>query len=251
MNPEDLLCRIRIVLCQTHHPGNIGAVARAMNTMGLSRLHLVQPKTFPDAEATARATSSVNVLEEATVHPTLDDALVGTTFAVALSARRRDLGPMFSSPRDIMPDLLRYAETGEVALVFGNETTGLSNTDVQRCQASVTIPTRPECWSLNLGAAVQVLCYEARMAAFAGLPPPVDQRVTPFSSARATHEEVEMFYQHLETAMTDSGFYNPERPRRLLAKIRRLFGRAGLEKDEINILRGILAAQQALTVKEE
>lgn len=242
MNPEVLLSRIRIVLCRPSHPGNIGAAARAMKTMGLSALHLVQPKQFPDPEADTRATGAVDVLAQAKIHPSLKEALAGTVFALALSARRRDLGPAIGEPREMVGKLLDQARHGDVALVFGNETVGLSNDEILHCQATISIPTNPDFSSLNLGSAVQVLCYEARMSAFAGRPPVADEKVTPFESSPATHDELEGLYSHLESVMTQTGFYNPDSPGRLMAKLRRLFGRAGVERDEINILRGILAS---------
>lgn len=246
MNPTNLLSRISVVLCRPSHPGNIGAAARAMKVMGLSRLCLVTPKQFPDPEADARATGAVDVLAAARVCASLDEALAGTVFAVALSARQRDLGPVPKQAREAVAELLKEAENGEVALVFGNETMGLSNEELQRCHLAATIPANPEFTSLNLGAAVQVLCYEARMAAYGGRPEVAD-RTTPFASPAASHEEVEGLYGHLEQVMTDTGFYNPAQPGRLLPKLRRLFGRVRLEKDEINILRGILAATQQKT----
>jgi tRNA/rRNA methyltransferase len=139
------------------------------------------------------------------------------------------------------------AGEGEVALVFGNETVGLSNEEILHCQAAVTIPTNPEFSSLNLGSAVQVLCYECRMAAFAEKPPIGGQVTTPFASPAATNDEIEGLYGHLEQVMTETGFFNPAQPGRLLPKLRRLFGRVRLEKDEINILRGILASTQEKT----
>lgn len=247
MNPEVLLSRIRVVLCRPSHPGNIGAAARAMKTMGLSNLYLVQPRQFPDPEADTRATGAVDVLQQATVTASLAEALAGTVLAVALSARQRDLGPAIGQPRETVARLLAEAEQGEVALVFGNETVGLSNEEILQCQAAVTIPTNPDFSSLNLGSAVQVLCYECRMTAFAERPPVTGQGVTPFASPAATHDEVEGLMGHLESVMTDTGFYNPEQPGRLMPKLRRLFGRVRLEKDEINILRGVLASTQVKT----
>ena len=246
MNPEVLLSRIRVVLCRPSHPGNIGAAARAMKTMGLSRLYLVEPKQFPDPEADTRATGAVDVLRAATVTGSLKEALAGSVFAVALSARQRDLGPAVGQPRETVARLLAEAVEGEVALVFGNETVGLSNEEIFHCQAAVSIPTNPDFSSLNLGSAVQVLCYECRMAAFAGNPP-ASVGVTPSASPVATLDEVEGLYGHLESVMTDTGFFNPQQPGRLLPKLRRLFGRARLEKDEVNILRGILASTQEKT----
>ena len=247
MNPDLLLSRLTVVLCRPSHPGNIGAAARAMKTMGLSKLVLVQPRSFPDPEADARATGAVDVLNSAVVTESLAEALSGKVLAVALSARQRDIGPVVSSPRTMVRQMLVAAEAGEVALVFGNESVGLSNAEIQLCQAAITIPTNPEFSSLNLGSAVQLLCYECRMAAYDDAPPVSNQGVTQFASVPATHDEVEGLYAHLECVMTETGFFNPAQPGRLLPKLRRLFGRVQLERDEINILRGILAATQAPT----
>ena len=247
MKPEFLLSRIRVVLCRPSHPGNIGAAARAMKTMGLADLRLVDPRRFPDPEADARATGAVDVLESAKISDSLPEALIGAIFVVALSARRRDLGPPGGLPREMVARLLAQAEQGQVALVFGNETVGLTNEEIQLCQAVVTIPANPEFSSLNLGAAVQVMCYEIRMAALAGLASPADATATPASSRMATHDEVEGMYAHFEAVMTETGFLNPAHPGRLLPKLRRLFSRTRLEREEINILRGILAATRSPT----
>lgn len=248
MNPQLLLSRIRVVLCRPSHPGNIGAAARAMKTMGLSDLVLVQPKQFPDPEASTRATGAVDVLERAKICDSLAEALHDVTFAMALSARQRDLGPPIGQPRPMMARLLAEAAEAPVALVFGNETVGLSNEEILQCQAAVTIPTNPEFSSLNLGAAVQVLCYECRMAAMGeGAWTQSSAGATPFTSPTATQAEVEGLLGHFERVMTDTGFLNPDQPGRLLPKLRRLFARARLERDEVNILRGVLSATQAPT----
>ena len=235
------LDRIRIVLSHTSHPGNIGAAARAMKTMGLSRLTLVNPKCFPHDEAIARSAGADDILLDATLYQTLDDALAGCVFAVAVSARHRSLGPKPLQAREAAPDILNLALGGDVALVFGNETSGLSNEEVQRCQRTVFIPANPDYTSLNLGAAVQLLCYEMRMAAFAGRPPVVTKAV-PFASPLATNDDIERLYAHLERVMVTTGFLDPDHPKRLMPKLRRLFGRSELERDEISILRGILDA---------
>lgn len=247
MNPKLLLSRITVVLSRPSHPGNIGAAARAMKTMGLSRLTLVQPKCFPDPEAEARAAGAGDVLLQASLTDSLKDALNGKVLAVALSARQRELGPAVSMPRSIAREIIREAENGEVALVFGNESTGLSNSEIQLCQAAVTIPANPAFSSLNLGAAVQLLCYECRMAAYDDDPPAINSGVTRFESDLATHDEIEGFYHHLVSVMTDTGFLNPEQPGRLMPKLRRMFSRTRLERDEVNILRGILSATQTPT----
>lgn len=241
---EQCLNRIRIVLSRPSHPGNIGAAARAMKTMGLNCLYLVTPQRFPDPEADTRATGAVDVLASATVCASLDEALAGAIYAVAVSARRRDLGPQPVPAREGAAELLRRAGEGEVALVFGNETVGLSNEEVQRCQASVMIPTVADFSSLNLGAAVQLLCYETRMAALGGNLVLGDPKVTPFASPVATLDELEGFYAHLESVMVETGFHDPEKPKRLMPKLRRLFSRSAMEKDEVNILRGVLTAVQ-------
>lgn len=212
-----------------------------MKTMGLSRLTLVNPKCFPDAEAVTRAVGADDILQRATVCQSLDAALADTVFAVAISARQRSLGPEPMQARQAAPEVLALAAGGDVALVFGNETAGLSNAEVQRCQRTVFIPANPEYTSLNLGSAVQLLCYELRLAAFDGSPPVVTKAI-PFASPLATNDDIERFYAHLERIMIATEFLDPQQPKRLLPKLRRLFGRSELERDEINILRGILDA---------
>ncbi|EXI78175.1 MAG: tRNA (cytidine/uridine-2'-O-)-methyltransferase TrmJ [Candidatus Accumulibacter appositus] len=244
------LARIRVVLSHTSHPGNIGAAARAMKTMGLARLSLVNPKHFPDPQAVARAADADDILEQAQICSSLDEALAGTVQVYALSARHRNLGPPALPAREAASDILGWAGEGEVALLFGNETAGLSNAEVQRCQRTVFIPANPDYSSLNLASAVQLLCYELRLAAFDGRPP-VITRAVPFDSPPAPHEDIERFYQHLERVMVSSGFLDPQRPRRLLPKLRRLFGRAELERDEINILRGLLDAVERTAGERE
>ena len=248
MNPEVLLSRIRVVLCRPSHPGNIGAAARAMKTMGLSRLSLVSPRHFPDPEAETRATGAVDLLHAATVVSSLGEALGDSVLAVGLSARSRDLGPPPSTPRAVMPVLLQAAAQGEVALVFGNETVGLSNEEIQLCQLTVAIPTNPEFASLNLGAAVQVMSYECRMAAFGeDVATGRSEGATPFASPPATHAQIEGLVAHFQQVMTATGFFNPAQPGRLMPKLRRLLSRVQMEQDEVNILRGILGATQRPT----
>ena len=246
MNPDLLLSRIRVVLCRPAHPGNIGAAARAMKTMGLTHLHLVTPKSFPDQVATDRAAGADDLLEAAQCHKSIDEALSGVHFALGMSARTRDLGPQQEGVRDGVVRLVEEAARGEVALVFGNEATGMSNDELLRCHAVAKIPTNPDFSSLNLGAAVQVLSYEVRMAIL-GVNGPQGSEVARSSGIPATNAELEGFYGHLQELMTDTGFFNPEQPGRLMQKIRKLFGRARLEREEINILRGVLASAQTPT----
>lgn len=232
------LDRVRIVLSHTSHPGNIGAAARAMKTMGLSRLVLVDPLHFPDPQATAMAAGATDVLERAQVCSSLEEALIGTTFATAMTARRRGLAVEPLWAREAAAELAVLAGDGEVALVFGNETAGLSNEEVSLCMRWAKIPSDPEWSSLNLAQAVQVVCYELRMAAVdAGAPPAINDAGLP-----ASHEEVEGLMGHLERAAIGSGFLDPAQPKRLMPRVRRLFSRARLEKEEVAILRGMLSA---------
>lgn len=230
------LSRIRIVLSHTSHPGNIGAAARAMKTMGLSRLYLVNPRYFPDPEADARASGASDVLEKAVVCKTLEEALADTVLAAGMSARRRDLALPFCWARDGAAQLVSGESRGEVALVFGNETSGLSNEELSLCRLPIMIPANPDYSSLNLGAAVQLMCYELRLAAAApGEAPKSDLPL-------ATAEEIEGLYCHLEQTALASGFLDPAQPKRLMLRFRRLFARTGLEREEVSILRGLLTS---------
>ena len=228
--------RVRVVLCETSHPGNIGAAARAMKTMGLSHLVLVKPKHFPHADAEAFASGALDVLSEAVVCDSLDAALEGTVLAVASTSRHRDLTHEVVDCREACKRLVQEASHGAVALVFGPERTGLTVRDVNKCQLIAAIPANPQYASLNLAQAVQVFCYELRMSA-GGMTPPVPQTSEP-----ATHDEVEGFYRHLEQVFHASGFLDPQEPKRLMQRMRRLFARSRLEKEEVNILRGFLRA---------
>jgi tRNA/rRNA methyltransferase len=233
----DLLSRIRVVLSRTSHPGNIGAAARAMKTMGIGALYLVNPKRPIDAEAVARASGASDVLERARVCASLSEALQGTVYALAVSARRRELAHVSAAARSAAQALLAAAQAGEVALVFGTEMSGLTNEEILQCQAVAHIPADPAYSSLNLAAAVQVLTYEARVAALGELPPAAAADAAP-----ARHEDVENLYAHLEQSLLASGFLDPANPRRLMPRLRRLFGRVRLEQEEVNILRGMLGS---------
>lgn len=229
-----LLSRIRVVLCNTSHPGNIGSAARAMKTMGITRLDLVRPRRMPDEEAFALASGAGDVLEGVRVHGSLDAALSGTVLAAGFSSRRRELAPMLYSAREAAQELLSFAQHGEVALVFGSETFGLSIEELSRCHLLVSIPANPEYASLNLAQAVQIAAYELFMAT-SGDAPRRNAEGRP-----ATFDEVEGLLVHLESAMLGSGFLDPEQPGRLMQRMRRMFGRTRLETEEVNILRGVL-----------
>ena len=229
------LSRIRVVLSRPSHPGNIGAAARAMKTMGLTRLYLVRPRKFPDPEALAMASGATDVLDSAQVCEDLDAALEGTSFSLAMSARRRVLSHPPLDARTSAQELVSAARRDEVALVFGNETVGLSNKEVMRCGRIARIPSDSVYKSLNLAQAVQVMAYEVRMAV-------LDPGAAAPRIEYATHEEIEHFYAHLERSLYASGFLQPDNPRKLMDRLRRLFARARLEKVEVNILRGMLTA---------
>ena len=238
------LRRIRFVLDHPTHPGNIGAAARALATMGLTRLVLVEPRRFPDPEAVALASGATEVLDSARVVATLDEALVGATFSIGLSARPREFAGRVMPLREACGEAVAHAARGEVALVFGTEMSGLSNEDLARCVAVATIPANPAYSSLNLAAAVQVAAYELRLAATAG-----DVWHAPrFTAAR--HEEIAALHAHAERTLTALRFLDPAMPRRLMPRLRRLFARAGLEREEVNILRGILARVDALLARD-
>jgi tRNA/rRNA methyltransferase len=234
MAASDPLTNVRVVLCDTSHPGNIGAAARAMKTMGLTHLRLVKPQRFPDPQAVWRAARASDVLDAVCVHETLDEALADVAFSVACSARTREIAVPALDCREAAARVIEIAHAQTVALVFGNETSGLTTEDVNKCKLLASIPANPAYSSLNLAAAVQVFAYEVRMASSA----PERQPVAPFAS----HEEIEGFYAHLERVMCETGFMNPELPKKLMPRVRRLFARSGLEPEEVNILRGILKA---------
>ena len=238
---SSVLERIRVVLSHPSHPGNIGAAARAMKTMGLSHLVLVNPREFPHAQADAMAAGATDLLVQAEVVDSMAKALQGTLLAVALTARRRELATPALWARDAAAEAVRFAAEGEVALVFGNETSGLSNDELGLCRRWATIPVAPEFSSLNLAAAVQVMCYELRLAALDPGPPPA---ITGAGQV-ASHEEVEGLVSHIERAAIGSGFLDPASPKRLIPRMRRLLARAVPEKEEINILRGMLAALES------
>ena len=236
---KGLANRLRIVLVETSHPGNIGAAARAMKTMCLSRLLLVNPAEFPHADASARASGAVDVLDQAQVVSTLDQALAGCALVAGTSARQRGLGPPVLSPRDCMERLHAAAATGqEVALLFGRERTGLTNEELARCHILVNIPSNPDYSSLNIAAAVQVLGYESMLARGAA-PAAGDTDEMP-----ATTEEMEKLYEHIESAALETGFLDPANPKHLMRRIRRLFNRARPDQNEVHILRGLLSALQ-------
>lgn len=232
---------IRIVLVETSHPGNIGATARAMKNMGLRHLTLVDPHEFPSDVATWRAVSAADILEQAVVVPTLEEAIADCGLVVAASARSRSMPWPMLNPRECGERVVREAANNQVALVFGREDKGLRNDELQRCQYHVQIPADTEYSSLNLAAAVMVLIYEVRMAALAEEALMADREDAYWDEPKADGRQLEHFYQHLEKVLVDIDFHDPENPRMLMPRMRRLFGRIRPDRMEMNILRGILS----------
>ena len=234
------LDRVRVVLINTTHPGNIGATARAMKVMGLTSLHLVTPKVFPHADATALASGADDILQRAVVHDSLDGALADCPLVLGTSARLRSLPmPMFDARRAAR-QALQESGAHEVALLFGRERYGLTNEEMMRCQYLVNIPANPEYSSLNLAQAVQIMAYELRMAAL-GV---ADVSLPPLDWDPVDDGQLELFFEHLEQTLLDIRFLNPKQPKKLMMRLRRLFNRARPDQNEINILRGILKASQ-------
>ncbi len=235
---------IRFVLVGTTHPGNIGAAARAMKTMGLTDLHLVLPKTFPSAEATARASGADDVLAKARVHATLDEALVGCRQVYGMSARLRHFSVPVMNPREAVMHIQALPANRSVAIVFGREHSGLSNDEMDRCQHLIHIPANPEYSSLNLAAAVQVMAYELKMSFDPTIPHEIGEQ------REAIHaEDLQHLYAHFERALTTIGFLNPDNPKYLMRRLRRLFNRADLDRNELQILHGILRAAETVKGK--
>lgn len=226
---------VRIVLVGTSHPGNIGSTARAMKTMGLSRLYLVSPLMFPDRRAGEMAAGADDILENAVVTETLSEALRGCQMIFATSARARDIGLPGLTPRECAEKISTLSDDTEIAIVFGREQSGLSNQELLQCHYHIHIPTNPEFSSLNLSQAVQILAYEIRMQVLAPRAHASNKQDT-----LATAEQVELFYEHLESVLIAIDFLKLSNPKRLQQRLRRLFNRATLETMEINILRGIL-----------
>jgi len=235
------LDRIRIVLVATSHAGNIGGCARAMKTMGLTRLVLVEPQRFPDPEATARAVGAEDILARATVCASLDEALADCQLVIGTSARNRRIRWPVLSPESAADLMVSEATNREVAVLFGRERTGLTNDELDRCHSLINIPTATEFSSLNLASAVQIIGYELRRSWLQGKLAPrtaEDMMGEPLASS----EEVQRYYEHLQQVLVETGFLDPENPRLLMRRLMRLYNRVQLTTNEVNILRGILAA---------
>ena len=226
---------IRIVLVATSHPGNIGSAARAMKTMGLSRLYLVSPWSFPDRWANELAAGADDVLAQAVVTDSLTEALKGCQLVLATSARPREISLPGLTPAAAAGLVAETHDDTEVAIVFGREHAGLTNDELLHCQYHLNIPSDPAFSSLNLAQAVQIVAYELRMRL---LSPSADVEMR--QDSLATVEEVELFYTHLREVLVAIDFLKPSNPKKLVQRLRRMFNRTKLETMEVNILRGIL-----------
>ncbi len=236
------LNQIRIVLVQPSHGGNIGGCARAMKNMGLTRLVLVAPEDFPGEEASARAAGADDVLAQAQVCVTLDEAIADCHLVIGASARERRIAWPTLAPDEAARKVVAAAGQ-EVAVLFGRERTGLTNDELDRCQILVNIPANPEFSSLNLACAVQLIAYEIRCAAVTGAAAmPTNNTAEMLGEPLATSAEIQRFYQHLDQVMVASGFLDPKNPRLLTRRVMRLFNRVEMTSNEVNILRGILSA---------
>lgn len=246
--------QVRIVLINTSHPGNIGAVARALKNMGFSRLYLVAPESFPDPIAESRASGATDILDKAIVVSSLDEAIAGCRLVVGASARGRKIPWPVVNPRDLAREIHSLTQDdSEVAILFGREARGLTNEELHRCNLHVHIPSNPDFSSLNLAMAVQVVTYELRMkylesleneAGDSNMKAMLSPQDSGWDVEPASVDEVEMFLEHLERTLIDIDFHDPEHPRQLMARLRRLYQRCCLDKMELNILRGILRSTQ-------
>lgn len=230
---------VRIVLIDTSHPGNIGAAARAMKNMAVDDLVLVRPKDFPSTEATARASGAEDVLQRARVVQTLDEAIGDcSTVAGATARTRMHYWPMFDAREAAARLVTGAGAAAPAAILFGSERFGLTNEELERCNWLIRIPANPEYESLNLSQAVQILCYELYLARGAAIEP------APREAPAATAREMQYLYAHLEQVLDEVRFIDRTQGGHLMGRLRRLFNRAGLDRNEMNILRGILTAVQ-------
>lgn len=234
-----MLQNIRIVLVETSHTGNMGSVARAMKTMGLTNLYLVNPLVKPDSQAISLAAGASDVIGDAVIVDSLDEAIAGCSLVVGTSARSRTLPWPMLDARECGVKCVEEGTQAPVAIVFGRERVGLTNDELQKCHYHVAIPANPEYSSLNLAMAVQILAYEVRMAFLQS-----DRVEQPQyeESPYPLVDDLERFYQHMEQMMIASGFIRQANPGQVMSKLRRLYTRARPERDELNILRGMLAS---------
>ena len=241
--------KIRIVLVNTAHPGNIGGAARAMKNMGLSELYLVQPREYPAPRAVWRAAGARDVLANAKIVDSVDQAIAGCGLVVGTSARERRIPWPLINPRECGVRIWQEADSHDIALLFGREDRGLTNEELHKCHYHVHIPSNPDYSSLNLATAVQVLSYEIRMASLAdaeGNLPSLQE----WDQPPVTADDLEYFHEHLAQTMADLDFYDPDNPKQLLTRMRRLFNRVRMDEMEVSILRGLLSSVQRMIKKK-
>lgn len=244
-NHDNLLDNLCIVMIQTSHPGNIGSAARAMKTMGVSDLRLVNPNKFNSPETRALASGADDILDNARHYATLTEALADCQTIIGTSARsERTISWPQLDARECGEFIAEHLTQQKIALVFGRERSGLTNDELEHCHSLAHIPMAFDFFSLNIAAAIQLFCYECMMATQALKPPPKESSAHDPNEAPATHEALEGFYTHLETTMIESRYLDPENPRLLMRRFRRLFGRAKPTKSEASMLRGMLSAFQ-------
>ncbi len=236
-----LLSNIKVVLVETSHPGNIGAVARAMKNMAMDNLCLVKPKIFPSADATARASGADDILAGAKVYATLTEAVADCQLVLGTSARCRTISWPELTPRECAEKIIIHEPGNKVAILFGRENSGLKNHELDLCHYLLRIPCNSEYSSLNIAAAVQVICYELFVAA--GLQETL-QIGDKGESPLATAEQMESFYGHLHQALVDIGFMHPDKSKSIMRRLRRIYNRIQLDTKELDILRGILKMSQ-------
>ncbi len=243
-----MLENVKIVLVNTTHPGNIGATARAMKTMGLEQLVLVSPQRFPSAECSARAAGADDILAHSQVFSSLEEAVADCELVFGSSARARSIAWPEVTPEAAAEQIMaRVNTTAGMAVVFGCESSGLSNEQLEICHAMIRIPTNKDFSSLNIASAVQIICYEIGKQYLARQETET-ARDNPESPVTA--EQMEYFYQHIQDTLSDIGYFDPEQPRRLMRRLKRLFNRTRLDGNEYNILRGILTAVQNAAAKK-
>ncbi len=246
------LDNIRIVLINTSHPGNIGAAARAIKNMGLSQLYLVAPKQYPHEKAVFRAVSALDILDNAVVCETLDEAINGCQLVVGTSARDRSIPWPMMNPRECAETIINEPENHQAAILFGREDRGLTNEELERCNSHLHIPANPDYSSLNIAAAVQVVSYELRVASLAGqqLEQAWDWGVE-WDVERASAEQLRHFFEHMETTLVELGCINPHTPRHLMKRLKRLYMRSRPDQYEVSILRGVFSATQKVLKQDK
>lgn len=235
--PSDArLARVRVVLVEPSHPGNIGGAARALKTMGLGALAVVNARRFPDPQAEWRAAGAQDVLDTVSVHDTLESAIADCHWVVGTSTRPRRIPWPLRSAETVAAEILERPLSDRVAVLFGRETNGLSNEELQRCHCHLQIPANPEYPSLNLAMAVQVVCYELYKQAAAGS----GAEAPPWDQPPATAAALEDFLGHLEAVLVRSGYHDPDNPGQTMTRLRRLFTRVAMDEKEVQMLRGVL-----------